>query len=362
MTTINIGDTFNPSGSTPIDINTPLILGKFTPGYSGAVGTPQPMTSLKTWMKGYFSGAYATYKAADKNNTNTTGPYPQMSTLPANGEVEIYLNADASADLITAGGAPDPITFSEGSMIIQPRLMTAAELAALKLTATANAANNFPNPPPQTWLSGAVCTAPFCMKPPFVLGASVLLPPDNDLPGRWPGIWLLTLPQTWPPEIDILESVAPSSILDMTTSLHDAAVSGGSNTRAWATGVAALKYLSGVHEFKACVYPDLIATFVDDVCVQTWPTPADLSAANCYLIINYGIGGASSWPGPLPAGTTKVSPLIVESVTALQMPATYAGAVVPTPTPAPTPTPTAAALITQAQGLLTDALTILNGA
>lgn len=355
MTTINVGDTFNPAGSTPIDINTSLMSGKFKAGYNGRVTAPQAMISAAQWMRGYLSGSWATYKPADANNFNS-GPYPQYCTLPANGEVEVYMNADAAADLIVPGGAPDPITLSGGTLVIQPRLMSPSEIAALKATAAANASNGFPNPPVQSWMSGAVCTAPFCMKPPFVLGATVRLPSDNNMSGIWPGIWLLTMPQVWPPEIDILESVSPPGVgFEMTSSLHDNAISGGNKTVAWASGAAAAPFLTGAHEFKACVYSDLIAVFVDDICEATFPTPPDLANAQCYLIINYGIGGPSSWPGPLPVGTTKVSPLIIENVTALTMPSAYA------PLPPPVK-PTATALITQAQGLLTDALTILNGA
>jgi hypothetical protein len=326
-TNIKIGDTLNTLGATLIDTNTSLMSGRFRAGYTGAVTQPIDLrtNAMGPWIRGLSSGAWATWMPGDVNNTSS-GPYPQMSALPSNGELEVYLNADGVAAL-----GNDVLTIANGVITIQPRPMNAMEKLALQVTATANRANGFPNPPPQTWMSAAVCSAPYCLKPPYLFGAQVAIPADIALGGRWPAIWQLPLPQVWPPENDTLEAVPQG----MTSSVHDTSIANSGTTTVW----AALAAYAGKSVFYlSVVYPDLVSTFVGATlatakCVAQFPTPADWANTFFYNIINYAIGGPGSWSGPLPAGTTAVAPMTIGAVVSYAMPATYPGPAVVIPPP-----------------------------
>lgn len=353
MTKFNPGDILNLTGAIALDIDTALKTGRFRAGYTGKLDKPSDLRliPMNQWTQGLYSGAWGSYKpGADFN-----GVYPQLSTLPSTGEIEVYCNADATADL----GATDVVVTgasTEGGQLvaIKPRLLRPNETAAVQATAVANKAQNFPNPPTQLWMSGAVNTAPFALKPPFAMGARVWIPDDSDIGGLWPAVWMLPIPQQWPPELDILEAGKLSGTFEMTSTLHP--IFGNSTTSVWSKDVTLEK---GFHDFVGVLYPDGFGVFMDGKCVATFDVSSNLANIFWYLIINCGIGGKTSWPGTLPDGTKSVSPMYIGKAICYTMPATYAGPVmVPTPPPVTPPT-SARTLLTQAQGLINQALVLV---
>lgn len=328
-TNISVGDALNLAGATPIPNFAPA--GAFRAGYTGRVTAPVDLraNSMGPWTEGLYSGAFATYKAADAGNF-ASGAYPQLSWIA--GEACAYPNADAAADLSLS----TVIMIDAGIVTMQPRVPTAAQVTAIQETQAANVNNGFPAASTIHWLCGAINSAPYCLKPPLAFGFNCKLPADMAKGGRWPAGWMLPLPEVWPPEIDLLEAVVAPGGIELTSSNHDAAITNGSTNDVWASGAPSQNVaIVGV------VYPDLTAIFSNGKCVATFPTQGDEATSFWYLILNDGIGAAGSWAGSVPAGAAALGSTTFSNITAYAMPAVYPGpgTATPTPTPAPTPKP-----------------------
>jgi hypothetical protein len=302
------------------------------PPYAGGAfpwGDP-PLSALTEWIAGYLDTQASWMPDAPQSN------YPAWASLAD--EAEVYPNGDA----IALGS--NPFSVVAGQLVVQPRLLTPAETATLAPT---------PFLAGRTWLSGAGCTAPFSQTYGY-FSFTAKLPAIT--PGIWPAFWLLPVSGAWPPEIDILEAVAPSGALQMTTSVH-------TNDAAWHaanpedTGVVPVGFdpAAAFHEYGALVEADFITTFWDRKAVRCVPTPSDIVGAPLYMIFDFAIGGTGSWPGPLPAGTKTVPPLVISDVGAWSG-AISAGAAVP---PASAPNAAALALIASAQADLAAAAKLL---
>ncbi len=323
MPQIPIGTILNPSGTTRLlDATTSGLKAlSFRPGgawpatNTGAypLGTPA-LNTMTQWISGLASGAWACPLSPGTPPTGYEAGtyYPQLSTLTGNDEAEIYFNADAMKYL----GSPSPITLdSNGDVVITPRLQTVAEAAFAAKTATLA---NQPQIGKTLFTSGAVCTYPYSIQAPFLLGARVKMPIPMAQ-GLWPAVWLLPASLQWPPEIDGIEYIETNGAIELTSSIHDALV----NTTDVIMG--SINPQDGLaHDFWVMVYVDYITIFYDGKAVANFATPPDIATTYFYLIINYAIAGVgNAWPGPIAAGTKTFPPMTVVDVVALSMPPTY---------------------------------------
>lgn len=356
---IPVGQTVNLSGmgARQLDMSKLKPL-KFQPGDGSS--TVIPFSQMPLWQAGGASVWQSPLPdGAAPNGDNPPSYDPAFNTLTGNSEIEVYFNQDAMTYL----GASNPSVYSidptDGSLVIQPHLLTTAEKAFVQ--GTINVLNARGTPQPQlsnvTFASGMIDTYPAGLTPPFVVGARVQLPfPCQQ--GYWPAVWLLNANGGWPPETDILENVCRQDLgFQLTTSMHP--TSGNSTT-----DVASVPFnanAAGYHDYWAVVYNDYTNIIYDGKSVATFPTPSGWQNTPAYLLINYGLAGVGNgWPGPLSSSIKTMPPMKVLDVFAATMPATYgsgtpAGYVppsgiqtisftgsvpTPTPTPAPTPTPT----------------------
>lgn len=316
--TIQIGDTINLSGSSQLMNGATL----FAQQWAAPNGPNGVINQATRWQPGYEAGLWST-------NADGTGQF-NVSAINMGSEIEVYLSLTGQNNL----GIPFPVSVDDpvkGPLRITPRLMTTAERAKI---------NTRPELSSQTWLSFA-CIATDSLAPPLWFEFTAQF---STGAGCWPSVWAIIRGQ-WPPEIDTFELFNTT----LTTSVH-------STSGAWqATLPASTTYVNrngpdftatqdinptfdvsaAFHRYGSLVYPDGIATFVDGVCVQTWPVPSDLAHAAIYPIINFAVGAPGSGAGTPPTGATSVGSMVISAVDIRSMPTVYGSGVAPPPPPPP---------------------------
>ncbi|HZW16649.1 MAG TPA: family 16 glycosylhydrolase, partial [Brevundimonas sp.] len=116
--------------------------------------------------------------------------------------------------------------------------------------------------------------------------------------GAWPAFWLVPNDGSWPPELDVMETLSKDPH-QAWTSAHTAA--GGSHT---STGAA--NYVpetgDGMHTYGALWTPTELVYYIDGVEVFRTATPADMTKP-MHMIVNMAVGGwgGDVAPGALPA-------------------------------------------------------------
>lgn len=260
----------------------------YTDGAAFPWGRPTLANPAMQWMASYLTTQASFVPDAPQDD------YPAWASLP--NEAEVYGNGDAIALL---GGSPFSVVGKQ--LVIQPRPITAAEAATLAAT---------PFLTDRTWVSGACVTAPYSQAGGY-FSVTARLPKMG--PGLWPAFWLLPVSGAWPPEIDILEAVAPGGAVRMTTSVHTTDAAWNAAHEQTVVVPVGFDPSAGFHEYGVLV-DDHVTTFFDRVAVRSVPTPADLVGSPLYLLLDYAIGGVGSWPGPLLTGTKTVPPLVVSDV------------------------------------------------
>ena len=109
--------------------------------------------------------------------------------------------------------------------------------------------------------------------------------------GGWPAFWLVPADGSWPPELDVMETLTGDPNLDHTTA-HS--ISTGTHTQ-----VAAENFIpdtaSGFHTYGVLWTPTDLVWYVDGVEVFHAATPADMNKP-MYMIANLALGG---WSGAI---------------------------------------------------------------
>jgi beta-glucanase (GH16 family) len=130
-------------------------------------------------------------------------------------------------------------------------------------------------------VSGLITTQPSFAQAFGYFEAGLQLPAGK---GLWPALWLLPIDMTWPPEIDIMESIGDPLTAYMST--H-------SKAEADFTQKVAVDG-PGFHTFAVSWDPGSVVWYVDRRVVARKPTPADMHKP-MYLLANLAVGG--TWPG-----------------------------------------------------------------
>jgi beta-glucanase (GH16 family) len=129
--------------------------------------------------------------------------------------------------------------------------------------------------------------------------------------GLWPAFWLLPADNSWPPELDIMETVGTETTTN-TMSYHwlDAGV-----VRTSASTFVGPDFSQGWHTFAADWEPGQIDWYVDGVLRKTY-TNASVTNTPMYVLINLAVGG--DWPGAPDATTVFPSFLDIDYVRTYQ--------------------------------------------
>ncbi|MDB5476917.1 MAG: endo,3,4-beta-glycanase, C-terminal secretion signal protein, partial [Phenylobacterium sp.] len=109
--------------------------------------------------------------------------------------------------------------------------------------------------------------------------------------GGWPAFWLVPADGSWPPELDVMETLTGDPNLDHTT---DHSQASGTHTQ---QGLASYipDTASGYHTYGVLWTPSDLVWYVDGVEVFHTATPADMNKP-MYMIANLALGG---WAGAI---------------------------------------------------------------
>jgi beta-glucanase (GH16 family) len=138
--------------------------------------------------------------------------------------------------------------------------------------------------------------------------------------GFWPAFWLLPMPLTWPPEIDVMENLGHAcSTVYMSNHWSSGwpggvgEPEGGSTTQSY-TGP---NYCSGFHVFGVEWTPTTIDFYIDGVRrarITDHVPQVNAMVTGMYIVANLAVGG--SWPGSPNASTPFPSALEIDYIRA----------------------------------------------
>jgi beta-glucanase (GH16 family) len=207
-----------------------------------------------TWTPNYWYGGLGSY------------------TLPGNGELQLY-----TAPGFTGTGTTDlglnPFSISNGVLDIHAQTVTADQSAAMW---------NY------QYSSGVITTHDTFAQTYGYFEMRAELP--TDVAGAWPAFWLVPADGSWPPELDVMETLTGQSEVDYTT-VHSAA--SGSHT---AVGSANLvTNVGGYHTYGVLWTATDLTWYLDGQAVFHAATPADMNQP-MYMIANMAIGGWAGTP------------------------------------------------------------------
>jgi len=207
-------------------------------------------------------------------------------TLPDNGEAELYVDARLADDKGVIG--LDPFRVHDGVLDI----VASPTPAALKTRL-----GGLP------YVSGVITSQPSFSQTYGYFEMRAKLPSGK---GLWPAFWLLPRDMSWPPEIDVMESVNDGGVV--TSTVH-------STLPQTADGFEARISRGAFHTFAVAWDRSRIGWYVDNRRIGEQQTPADLNKP-MFLIANLAIAGRS--PGPPDAATIFPATLSIDYIHAYQ--------------------------------------------
>jgi beta-glucanase (GH16 family) len=187
-------------------------------------------------------------------------------TIKSNGELQIYVDPD----MTDGQGRPlglDPFKVHDGTL----------DLIANPASPDVERAIGGYH-----YVSGMISSQPTFSQLYGYFEARVKLPRGK---GLWPAVWLLPADLSWPPEIDIMESIGDPMTAYMT--VHSA--------RAKTVGVPVHPASDGFHDYAVEWDPSQIIFYLDGAETQRSPTPADMHKP-MFVLANLALGGG--WAGP----------------------------------------------------------------
>lgn len=195
----------------------------------------------------------------------------QARTIPNNKELEVYVDPEMKDRQGRAMGL-NPFSLHDG------RLDLIAEPAAPGVRAEIDGL---------PYTSGMISSQPSHSQLYGYFEAEVKLPQGK---GLWPAVWMLPADLSWPPEIDIMESIGNPMQAFMT--VHSA--------QAKTLGTEVHPSSDGFHTYAVSWDAKEIAFYLDGVETQRAPTPADMHKP-MYILANLAVGGV--WAGSPDAST-----------------------------------------------------------
>ncbi len=123
--------------------------------------------------------------------------------------------------------------------------------------------------------------------------------------GVWPAFWLLPADGSWPPEIDVMESIGDPAKVYAT--VHTKTMT--------TTGVEMHPGPGDFHTYAVAWDPKQIVFYIDGAETARSATPADMHKP-MFVLLNLAVGG--SWPGSPDADTPFPARLTIDYVRAYQ--------------------------------------------
>jgi beta-glucanase (GH16 family) len=185
-------------------------------------------------------------------------------TLQANKELQLYVDPDM-ADAEGKVGL-DPFTVKDGVLIIT------ADRAPETLK---------PRLGGYGYTSGLISSQPSFRQTYGYFEMRAALPRGK---GLWPAFWLLPADLSWPPEIDVMESIGDPTKVYVTA--H--------SKTGKAQGIEVKVAGEGFHTYAVAWDPKQLVWYVDGVEAGRQPTPSDMHKP-MYLLANLAMGG--DWAG-----------------------------------------------------------------
>jgi len=282
----------------------------------GAATFADEFNSLSLWKSG--SGTWATtfwYQDAAGNG----------GTLASNNEQQWYVNANYA-----------------GTSSVTPWTVNGGLLTLTAAPATSTISSQIDG---YHYTSGELNTFPSFAQTYGYFEMKAQLP---QTAGAWPAFWLMPTDGSWPPELDVMETLTQDPNGDWTT-----AHSGASGAHTMSQGLAFIpNTASGFHTYGVLWTKTDLSWYVDGVEVFHTATPADMNKP-MYMIANLALGG---WGGTIDNGQLPAQMNVDyihayaladgSSTVVTQLPA-------PTQPPAPTPPPVGQVLTAASGGILT---------
>lgn len=191
-------------------------------------------------------------------------------SLPTNGELQLYVDPDISGPRGSLGLNPFSV---RGGVLEITAVPTPPELKPWL--------NNY------AYMSGVITTQPSFTQTYGYFEMRAKLPRGK---GLWPAFWLLPADQSWPPEIDVMESIGDPSQVFVTT--HSKAT----KAEGFERRIAADEF----HTFAVSWDADDVIWYIDGKEAGRHKTPADMHKP-MYMLANLAVGG--NWPGAPDART-----------------------------------------------------------
>jgi beta-glucanase (GH16 family) len=191
----------------------------------------------------------------------------ELRTLRGNKELQLYVDPDLKAGL-------DPFQARSGVLEITAQPMPQPLVGKL---------GGF------RYASGLITTQPSFAQAYGYFEMRARLPRGK---GLWPAFWLLPADLSWPPELDVMESIGDPGRVYATA--HSKALE-RPTTELHVTDPDAF------HVYAVSWDPKQIAWFIDGREVKRQPTPPDMNKP-MYILANLAVGG--NWPGA-PDATTR---------------------------------------------------------
>ncbi len=234
--------------------------------------------TLNLWNGG--SGTWDTDAAWDS-------PADNGYSLGSNGEQQWYINSNYAATSAfkpwTVGSGVLNITGSVAPASVQPLI------------------NNY------HYISGQLNTSKSYSQLYGYFEVSAKLPAGQ---GFWPAFWLLPENGSWPPELDVMESLGNKTSTYYTT-VHFAA----DNQSIGQTINSGVDLSAGFHTYGVDWESDFITWYLDGKQVFQAATPSDMHSP-MYMLLNLALGGY--WPGNVDSTTNLSNPMQVDWVRAYQ--------------------------------------------
>jgi beta-glucanase (GH16 family) len=189
----------------------------------------------------------------------------QARTIPTNKELQVYVDPEMKDGQGRAMGL-NPFDLRDGQLdlIAQPAAPEVrSQIAGLPYT------------------SGMISSQPSFSQLYGYFEAGVKLPRGK---GLWPAVWMLPADLSWPPEIDLMESIGNPMQAFMT--VHSA--------KAKTPGIEVHPASEGFHTYAVAWDPKQIVFYLDGVETQRTPTPPDMTKP-MYILANLAVGG--DWAG-----------------------------------------------------------------
>lgn len=191
-------------------------------------------------------------------------------SLPTNHELEIYVDSGLSDPQGNMG--LDPFRIHDGYLDITARPTPAALVPRLR---------SYP------YVSGLISSQPSFSQAYGYFEMRAEVPGGK---GVWPAFWLLPADQSWPPEIDVMESVGDPSVVY--TAVHSTVEPAKGGTGHIAPGE--------FHTFAVSWDSSNVIFYADGRQIDQEPTPPDMNKP-MFMLANLAIGG--DWPGAPDAAT-----------------------------------------------------------